>query len=394
MKGYIKSPLGAMCVSRYQMAYPEPDMLAFEGDKPSTNQDLLSKLLTPNPWMSQSDFSRYSISYQLYTGNCYWLKARKGKKFMGWFPFHDSNITPFGESGMGGAFIAGYKFITYDGYEHDYAPEDVVHMPWVYMNPLYPNRGISPAALADILVDTDSKLDQHIAAFISNNARPDGVLRLDPRYAAMTKAVTVSKVTTEKLISAWKKRFQNNRSGEVGALPPGWEFQAIGSSLGEMALDQVRLTPGARTCALYLIPPEVAGDTSGLAHSTENNLAESRVRWTTNTLVPLWKFNASKFTAGIQQEYPGVTIKYDFNNVGSMREMANATLAGQAQQLSAFVTGVSTGQMDGDMARAAMQYAYNMTDEQALKIIPKQPPRSATSVDANGELINADGTNS
>jgi len=390
MKGYIKSPLGAMCVSRYQMAYPEPELQAFEGDKLSTDKDLNAKLLAPNPWMSQSDLARYTISYQLYTGNCYWLKVRQGKKFIGWFPFDDRNITPFGESGMNGSFIAGYKFITYDGFERDYAPEDVVHLPWVYINPLFPNRGIGPGALSDILIDTDSKLDQHIAAHIANNARPDGMLRMDPKYASLTGAVSLGKELMAELKRTWQKKHQGDRSGDVGILPIGWEFQAIGDSLKDMALDSVRATPEARTCALYLIPPEVAGGTSGLAHSTENNLAEARVRWTTNTLVPLWKYNASKFTAGIQQEYPGVTLKYKIDDVQSIREMTNNTLAGQAQQLAAFVTGASTGTMDMNMAREAVQYIYNLTDETAFKIFPKVPPRSTTNVNEEGALVDAD----
>ncbi len=386
MKGYIKSPLGAICVSRYQMAYPEPDLRAFENDKPSSDKLLNQILLKPNPWMSHSDIARSTISNQLWTGNCYWLKAKKGKKLVGWFPFNDTNITPFGTKDE---FIAGYKFITFDGHEVQYAPEDVIHLPWVYINPLFPNRGIGPGALADILIDTDTKLDQHIAAFIANNARPDILLKLDPRYAALTKAQTISQATMKLLKREWQNKHQGDFAGDVGILPPGWGVETVGSSLQEMALDAVRATPETRTFALYLIPPEVAGGTSGQTRSTENNLAEGRVRWTTNTLVPLWKYNADKFTAGIQSDFPGVTLKYNLEGVQSLREMTNATLAGQAQQLAAFITGASTGTMDMDMAREGVKYIYNMPDETALKIFPKQPPRSNVTVDSEGALVDA-----
>ncbi len=385
-KGYIQSSLGSACISRYELTYPEPALIPYEGDEVSKDKDLSSKLLAPNPWMSTADLARYTIKNQLLTGNCYWLKVRQGKKFMGWFPFNDSNITPWGDRDN---FIAGYKFITYDGYEKEYAPEDVVHMPWLFINPIYPNRGLSPGALADLEVDTDAKFGEYIAAYIANNARPAGMLKLDPKYAALTKAVSVGKATTDKLKTAWQRRFSVKHAGQVGVLPPGWEFQPIGSNLADLALDKARQTPEVRTCALFLIPPEVVGLSSGLSHSTENNLAEARVRWLTSTLVPLWKYNASKFTSGIQQEFPGVRLEYDIANVQGIREMANATLASQATSLAEYITGYTSGTMDANAARAAAQYIFNLSDEQAALIFPKLPPRSTTTVDALGTLNDA-----
>lgn len=385
-KGYFHSSLGAACISRYEVAYPEPDFIPHEGDEQSKNKDLIAKLLAPNPWMSKLDIARYTIKYQLLTGNCYWLKVRQGKKFVGWFPFNDTNITPYGTSDN---FIEGYKFITYDGYLKEYAPEDVVHLPWLYINPIYPNRGISPGALADLEVDTDAKFGEYIAAYIANNARPAGMLKLDPKYAAINKAISVSKATTDKLKSAWQKRFSTKHAGQVGILPAGWEFQAIGSNLADLALDKARTTPETRTCALYLIPPEVAGVTSGLGHSTENNLAEARVRWLSSTLTPLWKFNASKFSAGIQEEYPGIELRYDIQNVQGIREMTNATLAGQAASLLGYVNAYLANNGDPTIREAA-RYIFNLTEEQAEQIFMPLPPRSETTVDTDGNLNEED----
>lgn len=387
-RGYIQSSLGAACISRYEVAYPEPDKKAFLGDKESKDKKLIQLISAPNQWMSETDWDRYTIKYQLMTGNCYWIKIRKGGQkgkgdIEGLFPFDDRNMSPVGTDK---AFIEFFRFTTYDGKIDDFPPEDIIHMPWFYINPIYPNKGIAPGALADLEVDTDQKLSEYLAAFVANNATPNGYWRMDAGYAKETGAIEVTEATAKKFKGALKSAYDTKHAGEPGVVQPGWEYDPISSPLKDLALDKVRLTPEARTCALYLIPPEVAGVASGMAHSTENNLAEARIRWVNMSLIPLWVQNGKKFSAGLQDEFPGVEIKYMTDSVQGVREQTNSVLAGQAQQLLAYVTAYAAG---SENAKEAARYIFNLEDETLNRIFPKMPPRSEVNVTAEGSLVNA-----
>lgn len=368
MRGYLRSSLGAACISKWEVAYPEPDKKAFLGDEEYNDPTLQKLLIAPNKWMTESDWDRYTIKYQMLTGNCYWIKDRGSKygEMKGMFPFNDMNVTPVGTNL---AFIDHFKFVTFDGEVSEYAPEDVIHMPWIYINPFYPNKGIAPGALASLEIDTDTAFGKYVAAFVSNNAEPGGVITVQKDAASA--AMGIFESTAQKILESFRKKFSGEGAGLPAMLEPGFDYKIIGSQLKDLDMANALAKPEARTCALHLTPPEVVGVNVGLAHSTQNNLAESRIRWTNIGLIPLWKYNAKKFSAGMQLEYPGVKFKYDIDNVEAVKEQRQRNLDTKARALLAWIESAGK-KSDPNAARAGAMYIFGFSEEEADKMFPNE----------------------
>lgn len=366
IRGYMRSSLGAACISKWEVAYPEPEKKASIGDSEYNDPTLQKLLIAPNKWMTESDWDRFTIKYQMLTGNCYWIKDRGSKygQMTSMFPFNDMNMTPVGDNN---AFIDHFKFVTFDGEVTEYDPEDVIHMPWIYINPFYPNKGIAPGALAALDIDTDTALGKYMASFVGNNAEPGGVITVmkDSPNAAMG----IFESTAQKIIESFRKKFSGDGVGLPAMLEPGFDYKIIGSLMKDLDLQNVFAKPEARTCALHLTPPEVVGVNVGMAHSTQNNLAESRIRWTNVGLIPMWKYNQKKFSAGLQKEYPGVKIIYDIENVEAVKEQKQNQLDQKARALLAWIESAGK-KSDVNAARAGAEYIFNFTEEQSARMFP------------------------
>lgn len=394
-KGYIQSSLGSACISRYEVAYPEPEKQAFIGKTEYSDKGLQKLLLAPNRWMTEMDFDRYLIKYQLLTGNCYWIIDRGSKygEIKEIFPFNDMNVTPIATES---SFIEYYKFVTFDGAVTEYAPEDVIHFPWLFINPLYPNKGISPGALSSRDIDTDTAFGQHIASFAYNDATPGGILEVVKD--SIQGAAGISEPTLKKITTAWRKRFSKNGggAGDITALEPGFTYKQIGSNLKDLDLQYARATPEARACALYLIPPEVVGVNIGLQHSTISNLDAAEQRWTNRSLIPIWKYNAKKFSAGLQNDFPGVEIKYDIDNVSSVIEQRADQRAALGRPLVSFIQAHFSGELGNeiDATRATAEYLFLIPEDEAIRMFPEVkinvlPNNSDTEVTPEGSLTPA-----
>lgn len=389
-KGYMQSSLGSACISRYEVAYAEPDKKAFLGEEEYLDKGLLRLLLRPNRWMTEMDFDRYLIKYQLLTGNCYWIMDRGSKygEIKEIFPFNDMNVTPIATNEN---FIEYYKFVTFDGEVIEYSPEDVIHFPWLFINPLYPNKGISPGALASRDIDTDTAFGQYVASYTTNDATPSGILEVSKDIVGST--VGISETTLKKITTAWRKRFSGNGRGDIAALEPGFTYKQIGSNLKDLDLQYARATPEARGCALYLIPPEVVGLNIGLEHSTVSNLQAAEERWTNRSLIPIWRYNGKKFSAGLQNDFPGVEIRYDTDTVASVQQQKANQRTKMSQPLTAFVEGHFAGRYgnDTEATRATAEYLFMLTPEQSEKMFPEVKitvqPLSDTVATPEGELI-------
>lgn len=386
-KGYIQSTLGAACVSRYEVAYPEPDKKAFKNGKPYEDDSLTQLILRPNKWMSETDFDRYTIKYQFLTGNCYWVKIREGKygRLSGLFPFSDMNISPVGTPEN---FIEYYKFVTFDGKVTEYDPDDIIQMPFLYINPIYPNKGIAPGALAAREIDTDTEFGRHIASYVANYAIPGGLVEVSKE--AIGQAAGVSETTAKKIKAGWRKMFSRSGAGDLAIMEPGFTYKTIGSNLKDLDLALSRATPEARTCALHLIPPEVVGVNVGMAHSTENNLAESRIRWTNNTLVPLWVQNQKKLSAGLQKEYPGVEIRYDIDSVAAVKEQKMRQIAPTSKALVELFTAMSSGAITEDAGRVIVEELFQLNPDVVERMFPEKSVLSNSVATPAGEVVEND----
>lgn len=385
-KGYIDSSLASACISRYEVAYPEPDKIATLNGKEYNDPALMRLLQQPNQWMTETDFDRYTIKYQLLTGNCYWIIDRGSAygEIKEIFPFNDMNVTPIATSDN---FISSYRFITFDGHITEYRPEDVIHLPWMFINPFYPNKGISPGSLASRDIDTDTEFGVHIASFVSNSAEPGGIITVDKQ--SLTGAAGISEATLKKISQSFYKRFSKQGKGLPVVLEPGFDYKVTGSNLKDLDLQYARATQEARTCALYLIPPEVVGVNVGMAHSTENNLQSADIRWTNRTLIPLWGQNAKKLSAGLQYDFPGVKIEYDILNVASVKEQRQKELAGISTSLRAWMESYYKGSIkDREAAIMGAIYSFGIKRELAETLFAElDSSLSAVQIGAEGVTV-------
>lgn len=385
-KTYLNSSLVAAVISCYEMSASEAPIGVYYEDGAPYKSMLLSELLrSPNQWMNEGDLTKRTFKDMLLTGNSYWIKQRKNGIIRSLFPINDMNMSPVGTPEN---FIDHYKYTRFDGGTEEFAPEDVIHIPFIYTNPIYPNKGISPSALCADDVDADTSFSQFISAFLQNYAHAGTVFKVSDEVFKNAVAADISQETLDELKSLYREKFTGQKRGDVAVLPPGFSIETQENPLKDLDLTASRATPEARVCAVFRIPPQVANLNIGLGSSTQNNLAESRIRWTNTVLIPLWIHVARHLSRGLASDFEGVVLKYDTSKVEAVKEQRLA----QAAQMSASLQSlVEKSGGDSDAYRAIAEYAFGVPDEYIERMFAATS-LSNLSATEKGKIINVNQT--
>lgn len=318
---YLKDSVVASCIQTYQMHYPEPFKVVYNGDNLVEGQEVNQILNNPNPWMTESDLDRYMITYQLWTGNCYLLKIREDNgELAGLFPFSGLNVYPIPTYDK---FVDHYNFLTAEGITSRFEMEDIVHLPWIAIDPIKPYMGISPIQLCSRDIQTDIILNELVGNYANNITVPG--LIITPSGAGAENITEVSDQTAQDIKEEVKKRFGGTEAGEPAVLQDtGWVAQFLGMPLKDLDLETATKIPQTNICSNFKVDPEFIKVAAGLQSSTYDNQQTSKLNFFQGILTTLWVQNADKLSKGLQGEYgDNIKVQYDISKVGVLKEYRN-----------------------------------------------------------------------
>jgi len=315
-EGYKANGAVFACISALAFSYPEPPYVVTDLDEnPLTNHPLRKLLMKPNPIMGEAELKLYTIVYKAIGGNVYWHKVRsEAKRVVELWPYHAAQIRPV----PGGEhWISHYEYSP-DGSFSPALPvplEDIVHFKWPAPDPEQPWMALPPLRSVSRETDSDNEMTRYLYALLKNDAVPRTVL-------VLPKEVTLTDPQYKRLQEQWTELHGGDKRGGMGIVEGGADIKRIGLDLKELAFNALHNVPERRIAAAFRTPMSVAGLGEDPIYA---NSAEAYMRFTNNTLSPMWVIDASEIQADLAPEFGGeVLVGFDTSKVKALREDMNA----------------------------------------------------------------------
>ena len=137
--------------------------------------------------------------------------------------------------------------------------------------------GASPIALHRETFGMALASRDYGARLFANDARPRGVLEMDPGHA-------LDEMGFERLKASWKKAYSGEDRHGVAILEQGTKFRSIGMTNEDAQYLQTRGHTDIEIARLFRIPPHKIGIKTQM---TFNNIEHQNREWVTDTLMPL-----------------------------------------------------------------------------------------------------------
>lgn len=313
-EGYnVNAAVGA-CIGALVFASSEPRPVVKDkkGEPVGPDHPLQALLDRPNAIMSHGELLELAATYKAVGGNAYLHKVRNrtGQVVELW-PYHVGHIAPV--PGLN-KWIAEYEYDVGDGRKQRIPAEDIVHLKWPVVDLEHPWMALAPLQQIAREVDSDTEMTRMLYAFLRNDATPRALV-------VYPEGTTMTAEQKEHMRQIFQAHHGGDNRGGIGFITGGANIHRLALNMQELDLTALRSVPEARICAGFRVPPEVAGLSVGMAHSTENNLAAADVRFTQRTLVPMWKRDAGELTRDLAAEFgDGLTIEYDLSEVAALQE--------------------------------------------------------------------------
>ena len=150
--------------------------------------------------------------------------------------------------------------------------DDVCHFALMSLDGL---KGLSPIQQAREALGLARAAEKAGAKLFGNGSRPGGILNVPADLKPEQK---------ESAKKSWEMTHGGSNQGGTAILPDGWKYQPLALSPQDSQFIQTRAMQRTEICALYGVPPNMAGDTTRLSN---NNHEQSSLDFVTNTLRPL-----------------------------------------------------------------------------------------------------------
>lgn len=203
---------------------------------------------------------------------------------------------------------------------------DVVHIKTP--NPANDFYGLSPLAVIAREVDLDTVMTDFDLSFFKNAGVPMGLLKTKSRHSPDER---------QQIKSEFRRAFSGIRKWfEILVLNSDEaEYQPLGVAPKEMEQPGMREFAESRVCAVYGVPPIIAGLLVGLIRATYSNYEQAQQSFWSETMSPLAKRISAAFTRELLPEFAtaqdrGAYLSFDFSNVKALQEDHTAKLAGVA----------------------------------------------------------------
>lgn len=136
-------------------------------------------------------------------------------------------------------------------------------------------RGMSPIHQAREALGLARAAEKAGAKLFGNGARPGGILKAP---------VDITAEQREQAKDSWKATHGGSNQGGTAVLAGDWEYQPLTLTPEDSQFIQTRAMQRTEICALYGVPPSMAGDTSRLSN---NNHEQMSLSFVTDTLRPI-----------------------------------------------------------------------------------------------------------
>src|ERR1019366_2945292 len=262
----------------------------------------LDLLNNPNPDTRRSLFIEQMMSYRLLTGNTFLAVAgpTNGLPTQLWC-LRSNRVTVMASQG----YVDAYEY-TVGQQRQSFTPDKVMH--WKTFNPYDDYYGLSPVAVASIIIDSMTAGEEWTKALKQNSGRPTGII---------TSATPLSPDAYRNL----KRRIVQSYSGAKNAGMPillegglDWKQMSL-SPLDADWLNDKRQS--AREIGLIIgVPAELMNDAT---NKTYSNYKEARRSFIEETILPNMDSLREELNAFLGKKF-GIYYDYDKDDIEALQE--------------------------------------------------------------------------
>ena len=332
--GYRRNVIVYSCISSIAFSACEPPIVATDladGQRqPLASEHPLSVLFSqPNVEQDWAAFLTALVATRYIAGEVFVQKLRTKAGTVGalWLLRPDRVKVVTNPQGQVEAY--GYYM---NGREVGRVPAaDMVHVR--NHDPLDEYRGLSEITVAARCGDLDNSATDFVRSLFQNGGIPRGFLKHKQR------------IENREELQRIQSQFDTSFAGKQGwnrtkVLDGDWTWERGGLDPREADMSSVFGATEARICAVFGVPPIIAGTSIGLDASTYSNYAQARRAFWEDTLIPLLRRIELALTSGVAIEFgPNVQVGFDLKNVRALQEDSAAK---QSQAVAAWEAGLIT----------------------------------------------------
>ena len=316
-EGYIKNVIAHRAISMISNAVSSITPLFFEitdnGNKSelADNDNICLLIKRPNPTTNYMKFMEYVVSSYLISGNVF-IQAVKNNndKIAEMYLLRSDRVSVI--AGYGN-IPSGYKYKInnmsfFYPCDEENGKSDILHIK--AFNPLDDWYGLSPMECAQYSIDQHNECVKWNKALLENGARPSGALVVKQ---SMTDEVY------NRLKSEMDDKFRGGENaGKFLLLEGGLEWKEMGISPKDMDFIETKNASARDIASAFGVPSQLLGIKGD---NTYNNVAEARLSFWEDTIIPLAKMIMSSFADWLSiTDGRKLIIEPDIDSINALAE--------------------------------------------------------------------------
>lgn len=313
--GYASNELLYAALNLRANSFVEAGLVTVIDGEHIEDHPLLAVFNKPNDYMSGLDLFKGIILSLDLDGNAFLVKEMgRGKQVKALHPLRPDRVAVVASTQPGQA-IKGYEY-TIGSTKVFYPTEEILH--FQYTNPLSLVRGMSPIEPIIRSIDIDNESKGYLKYVLENMGVPGGILKVMGNIGAEA---------FNRLAISWKQRTSGSNKGSVAILPEDVDYIQTGMKLTDMNISAITALTESRILLALGVNPMLIGAQSGAGASTFNNVAEAKLSFYQQTIIPLHRLIASKLTNDKELNPNGaVKFKFDSNNVAALAPLRESRI--------------------------------------------------------------------
>ena len=316
-EGYIKNVIAHRAISMISNAVSSITPLFFEITDNSNKSELADNdnicllIKRPNPTTNYMKFMEYVVSSYLISGNVF-IQAVKNNndKIAEMYLLRSDRV---GVIAGYGNIPSGYKYKInnmsfFYPCDEENGKSDILHIK--AFNPLDDWYGLSPMECAQYSIDQHNECVKWNKALLENGARPSG-------------ALVVKQSMTDEVYNRLKSEMDDKFRGSENAgkfllLEGGLEWKEMGISPKDMDFIETKNASARDIASAFGVPSQLLGIKGD---NTYNNVAEARLSFWEDTIIPLAKMIMSSFADWLSiTDGRKLIIEPDIDSINALAE--------------------------------------------------------------------------
>ena len=316
-EGYIKNVIAHRAISMISNAVSSITPLFFEITDNSNKSELADNdnicllIKRPNPTTNYMKFMEYVVSSYLISGNVF-IQAVKNNndKIAEMYLLRSDRV---GVIAGYGNIPSGYKYKInnmsfFYPCDEENGKSDILHIK--AFNPLDDWYGLSPMECAQYSIDQHNECVKWNKALLENGARPSG-------------ALVVKQSMTDEVYNRLKSEMDDKFRGSENAgkfllLEGGLEWKEMGISPKDMDFIETKNASARDIASAFGVPSQLLGIKGD---NTYNNVAEARLSFWEDTIIPLAKMIMSSFADWLSiTDGRKLIIEPDIDSINALTE--------------------------------------------------------------------------